>query len=279
MSEGEFVLETDIPVEGKPEVKEDPEKVDDSNAEVVPAKSDSVDEPEFNFLEEEKKIDPEPCQNFRLDAAASFGTCKCGHPKSKHGAKKENAAAAMVTRLKAKNSTVDQDDDDFKGIDGPCGKFRVDVAAKEFGSCKCGYKRAAHITVGKNNAEKALERLKSTSKLDEWRKQSIVDGPCQDFKTDTSAKEFGTCYCGYKKDEHKAKEQNAAALMLQNLKKKNKEKHEKEDLLAKGVVEEEIPEEPQDPVDTLTTQENAAEEPKTKKKKKDKKKGKNCVIC
>eukprot|EP00924_Labyrinthula_sp_SR-Ha-C_P016812 snap_masked-scaffold_6-processed-gene-15.61-mRNA-1 protein AED:0.36 eAED:0.36 QI:0/-1/0/1/-1/1/1/0/236 len=221
----------------------------------------------------------EPCHNFRLDTtSAAFGMCKCGFPRAQHGLKRENKAASMLTNLKHKNDErrkgTSNDYDISEPGDRACNKFRLDVSASEFGMCKCGYKRAEHEGEKENKAKAALDRLKA-SNADQVKDVIATDGPCNNYRVNVSAAEFGTCHCGYKKEEHKKKEVNVAAQMLANMKEKNQKKNEVADLEALGIVDDE-PEETPEEVAALEKAEQAAEDTKPQEKKKKKKKG--CTI-
>jgi hypothetical protein len=59
------------------------------------------------------------CANFRVDVtAAKFGTCKCGHLQADHKAKEEDAAAAMLRKLKEKNASKNEIADALAGGGG-----------------------------------------------------------------------------------------------------------------------------------------------------------------
>eukprot|EP00924_Labyrinthula_sp_SR-Ha-C_P016843 snap_masked-scaffold_6-processed-gene-16.30-mRNA-1 protein AED:0.10 eAED:0.14 QI:0/-1/0/1/-1/1/1/0/241 len=224
-------------------------------------------------METDVREETEPCNNFRLDTtSAAFGMCKCGFPKAQHGLKKENRASEMLTRLKNNNKdsfATKNSIDLIEPGDSACNKFRLDVSASEFGMCKCGYKRAEHEGEKENKAKAALDRLKA-SNADQMKDLIPTDGPCNNYRVDVSAAEFGTCHCGFKKEDHKKKEVNVAAQMLANMKEKNQKKNEIADLEAIGIVDDE-PEETPDEVAQLTKVEEVAGEdakPQQKKKKK-----------
>lgn len=260
----------------KDEPETEPEKQEEKKQDTVPKNevaSPTRREPSPSFKERAKKK-PEPCSVFSLDVVAGFGICKhCGHTKASHGQKKTNKAAELLTNLRVKNSITAEDEGDYiSKSSGPCGKFRLDVTASEFGTCKCGFKQKDHNQKEINKAQQALERLKS-SNLDKYRDSAMsADGPCDNYRVDVAASEFATCLCGYKRDDHIKKEENKASKLLRNLKEKNKEKHEKEAKLAAGIVEEEVKGD-EEVVEDLTKEEIKAETPSPVKAKKE-----NCCV-
>jgi len=179
-----------------------------------------------------KKRAERPCNHYRVDTqAAKFGDCVCGWPKLDHAKKKENKASLA---LKSLRKTV-TDKDPVSTSDGPCSHFRVDVTAEKFGTCKCGYHQSEHKAKGENPARLALKSLKSAKNVAPIEK---TGQPCNNYVENLSATAFQTCRCGHPKAAHVQKEEDAAAVMLRNLKEKNKARHEKEDRLAAGLPDE-----------------------------------------
>mmetsp|Transcript_6643 Transcript_6643/g.8660 ORF Transcript_6643/g.8660 Transcript_6643/m.8660 type:complete len:250 (-) Transcript_6643:222-971(-) len=102
----------------------------------------------------------------------------------------------------------------------PCSNFRIDTT-KTFGLCKCGWAKTDHTEKEENKAAQALRNLRAKSAKYNDDDYMSVDGPCNKYRVDTSAAEFGTCKCGYKQADHKAKVENKASLALKSLKSKN----------------------------------------------------------
>mmetsp|Transcript_9994 Transcript_9994/g.28269 ORF Transcript_9994/g.28269 Transcript_9994/m.28269 type:complete len:142 (-) Transcript_9994:68-493(-) len=102
--------------------------------------------------------------------------------------------------------------------------------------CKCGYHQTEHQAKGANKAAEALNRLKAGSKANLSNDHTPINGgACGNFAVDPAAKEFGTCYCGFKKGDHVEREEDPAAAMLRRLKEKNAKANERADQLAAGV--------------------------------------------
>lgn len=182
----------------------------------------------------------QPCNNYRVDLTATgFAICKCGFPRDAHITKEENKAAQALRNLKMKNSQrINVNDVDWSNGEGKaCKNYRVDVNAENFGDCVCGFPKDAHVDRGENNAAKALKKLRSTqSAKDNFRPRT--GKPCNNYKVDLNAENFGDCLCGFPKEAHIQKEENNAAKLLKKLKEKNELKHQMDDLKAEGRSEE-----------------------------------------
>merc|ERR1712039_916659 len=96
---------------------------------------------------------------------------------------------------------------------------KADVEAAEFGTCKCGHPRDAHIAKTENKAAAELEKLKRKSTTG-----TKTAEPCKDYKADVKAAIFGTCLCGHPKEAHGEKEMNHAESALNAMKEKNAQK-------------------------------------------------------
>mmetsp|Transcript_5308 Transcript_5308/g.9433 ORF Transcript_5308/g.9433 Transcript_5308/m.9433 type:complete len:348 (+) Transcript_5308:152-1195(+) len=145
--------------------------------------------------------------------------------------KKENNASKALRGLKASGATNEKQDE-------PCGEFRADTTASSFGLCKCGHKQADHKEKVVNPARDALKslKIKNSTKSIVTREKGKV---CTDFKIDPAAAEFGTCLCGFKKADHEAREENAAAGMLRKLKERNQSIRAQETQLAAPLPQDE----------------------------------------
>uniref|UniRef100_A0A7S2RW43 Uncharacterized protein n=1 Tax=Mucochytrium quahogii TaxID=96639 RepID=A0A7S2RW43_9STRA len=193
--------------------------------------SDSEDEEEVQVEIKKEKAD-QPCKNYKVDTTAGkFGQCECGWKKSDHLEKKENNASKALRGLKASGATNEKQDE-------PCGEFRADTTASSFGLCKCGHKQADHKEKVVNPARDALKslKIKNSTKSIVTREKGKV---CTDFKIDPAAAEFGTCLCGFKKADHEAREENAAAGMLRKLKERNQSIRAQETQLAAPLPQDE----------------------------------------
>mmetsp|Transcript_7352 Transcript_7352/g.9321 ORF Transcript_7352/g.9321 Transcript_7352/m.9321 type:complete len:233 (-) Transcript_7352:624-1322(-) len=186
---------------------------------------------ETSFLDK----DPAPCKNFRIDTTKTFGHCKCGWMKADHEEKEMNKAAQALQNLRQKSSKWEPVDN-VNGA-GPCLNYRVDTAAEEFGTCKCGYKQADHKEKLENKASMALKSLKSKNAS----RNSRIKGSkaCDNYRVDTAAENFGDCLCGFPKGAHVEKGENAGARALRLLKEKNEAKNRQADLKAQGIALEE----------------------------------------
>merc|ERR1712039_629911 len=128
-----------------------------------------------------------------------------------------NKAAAELERLRNKSAAgVNKDE--------ACNDYQADVAAAEFGTCKCGHPKEAHIAKAENKAATELERLKRKSTTG-----ARTAEPCNDYKADVNAATFGTCLCGHPKEAHGEKEMNHAESALIAMKEKNAQKRAAEE--------------------------------------------------
>jgi hypothetical protein len=98
---------------------------------------------------------------------------------------------------------------------GACDDYRVDVAAGEFGTCKCGFKKAEHSTQAQKAAPSAPRQKRATIAAGAVMQQKLAggssgSGTCEEFRVDMVAGEFGMCVFGFKKAEHSAQPQTAA---------------------------------------------------------------------
>lgn len=177
-----------------------------------------------------------PCNVYRVDLTATgFAICKCGYPRDAHVEKQENRASMALKNLQKKNV---RNESGFSNGEGkPCKVYRVDVSAANFGDCKCGFPKDAHVEKDMNNAAKALKKLRSTqSAKDNFRPRT--GKPCNNYKVDMTAEVFGTCLCGFAKEDHIEKEENHAAQALRKLKEKNALVNKANDLKAEGADDE-----------------------------------------
>lgn len=109
----------------------------------------------------------------------------------------------------------------------PCQNFRLDTTAG-FGMCKCGHPKAAHKEKEKNKAAEMLSKLKEKNKRELDNLEGIVepdDGPCNKFRVDTTANEFGMCKCGFTRNDHSSQATNKAKQALDRLKSSNLDKY------------------------------------------------------
>lgn len=87
--------------------------------------------------------------------------------------------------------------------------------AAEFGQCRCGFPKQAHLAEGENKAAAALRELRqSTQKVPDLTSEKVEfqqAEPCSMYTIDTTAM-FGQCVCGHPKDKHFAKAENKAAI-------------------------------------------------------------------
>lgn len=176
-----------------------------------------------------------PCQNYRVDLTATgFAICKCGYPRDAHGEKQENRASQVLSNFRKTQTSAGGGDSLSNGSGKPCKLYRIDVTAQRFGDCKCGFPKDAHVEKDMNNAAKALKKLRSTqSAKDNFRART--GKPCDNYKVDTTAENFGTCLCGFPKDDHVEKEKNPALKAKEELEKRNEERKRIEDMKAMGI--------------------------------------------
>lgn len=77
------------------------------------------------------------CGSYRLDLSGkNFGDCVCGFSKAAHEAKGEpcDVAGAVTEAIEEKGPAAE-----------PCGEYRLDLSGKNFGDCKCGHPKSAHL--------------------------------------------------------------------------------------------------------------------------------------
>merc|ERR1712166_458180 len=146
------------------------------------------------------------CGNYRVDPAAKeFGACLCGHTKQAHDAIVQNAGEAALEALNAKGKPVDHAKHKRTASGGACGDFRLDTKTTgAFGSCLCGHPKQAHVTLGEDNAAKALRELKSKNKrksVDAYNHDGS-NGPCKNYVLDMGGVNFGDCKCSHSKNTH-----------------------------------------------------------------------------
>jgi len=133
---------------------------------------------------------------------------------------------------KRPHSEVDASDSSARGKRA-CDAYEVNLAATEYGMCKCGFKKNEHVqSAAYRAAPRALGAVYHPEvKVPEKKPISLVDTsspmhpsaetqedesteskavPCDAFEVDLQAKEFGTCKCGFKKAQHSKSAQLAA---------------------------------------------------------------------
>jgi broad specificity phosphatase PhoE len=76
----------------------------------------------------------------------------------------------------------------------PCGNFEIDLQAAAFGSCKCGYLKAAHMFRYDGPS-------RSVNKAQFIPVQKEASNACGNFEIDVHGS-FGSCKCGFLKAEH-----------------------------------------------------------------------------
>jgi hypothetical protein len=92
-----------------------------------------------------------------------------------------------------------------------CSQYQADVLAAEFGQCKCGYPKQAHISEGENKAAAALRALRSSERDPSLMVCGPCSKPCSNYTVDVGATTFGQCLCGHPKEAHISKVENKAA--------------------------------------------------------------------
>jgi hypothetical protein len=85
----------------------------------------------------------------------------------------------------------------------PCDHYRIDMQAKEFGRCVCGWAKMAHS----NEAlSKKVSEPKSPKKVDEeeLRRRMSQKGycACERYEVNLLSDSFGECICGQPKAAH-----------------------------------------------------------------------------
>jgi hypothetical protein len=110
-----------------------------------------------------------------------------------------------------------------------CEAYDVDLAATEYGMCKCGFKKSDHVqsaafraaprplasayhpeskpiekkpVVLVDQRSASLASVPSVAAPEEEHGEDDGKHPCDAFDVDLLAKEFGTCKCGFKKSAH-----------------------------------------------------------------------------
>lgn len=79
----------------------------------------------------------QPCSNYRLDMAGkSFSDCKCGFSKAAHEALKNEICKDVPSDSMPEESS--------EMAAQPCSNFRLDIAGKSFGDCRCGFPKSEH---------------------------------------------------------------------------------------------------------------------------------------
>ena len=102
----------------------------------------------------------------------------------------------------------------------PCSNYRLDMAAAQFGNCKCGFSKAAHgLSSGTVQQRKDTPpTLDGTSAEQTITSRGIATTPCNDFALDMKASTFGQCICGHVRAKHHAKKaQTESQQALQSL--------------------------------------------------------------
>jgi hypothetical protein len=124
-----------------------------------------------------------PCNSYEVDLhAPTFGTCVCGHPKSRHGKESEDQKAnrflnlqrtASATKREGQNNTSSPGG---SGNDGgnvvidetpketPCDNFRINLKATGFNICYCGHPKSAHGAKMNNKGTSARDMFKNMEK-------------------------------------------------------------------------------------------------------------------
>jgi len=83
----------------------------------------------------------------------------------------------------------------------PCNRYRVNVAADNFGDCLCGWAKGEHSTgafLSEIKKGKRVDSFELRSKMEKKEKQA-----CDEYRIDMQAVNFGDCICGRPKIEHK----------------------------------------------------------------------------
>jgi len=141
-----------------------------------------------------------PCSQYRLDVAGqNFGDCKCGFSKAAHEARQSEEENCVT----APSDPVPEESSAPESAEGPaakpCSQYRLDVAGKSFGDCKCGFSKAAH------EAQKAEEKdtapVCSPCTMPEETSETATE-PCSNYRLDVAGKNFGDCKCGFPKSAH-----------------------------------------------------------------------------
>ena len=84
----------------------------------------------------------------------------------------------------------------------PCDNYRVDIHAAKFGTCVCGWSRAAH---SKGALQKAASKVDFKRKDSEELRKEFVQREkvvCPKFVVDMNASVFGMCVCGQLRADH-----------------------------------------------------------------------------
>lgn len=108
----------------------------------------------------------------------------------------------------------EREEEDRSNEPRACEAFEVDLAAREFGTCKCGFKKQDHIQ-GYRAGPRAIAQPSAFSHDPSPRRSSLGSetedssaattaavAACDSYVIDMSAAEFGTCKCGQKKTSH-----------------------------------------------------------------------------
>jgi len=84
-----------------------------------------------------------------------------------------------------------------------CGYYHLDMKSAKFGACHCGHAKSEHATlVDAAVAKKYWDEKDKPPPPPEVEVVEYEQGACDHFKVNTSASEFGTCECGFKKADH-----------------------------------------------------------------------------
>ena len=88
----------------------------------------------------------------------------------------------------------------------PCSTYTLDMHAKQFGNCKCGFSKNAHGAV-------TIQARKSTSPdvVLNITAQGKQNEPCSNFQLDMKADTFGQCLCGHLRTKHGPKKKDTAS--------------------------------------------------------------------
>jgi hypothetical protein len=116
-----------------------------------------------------------------------------------------------------------------------CANYQADVLAVDFGQCKCGYPKQAHVIASENKAAAAKRALRSSTRD----VPKLQCEPCSEYVVDVSASTFGHCYCGHPKEAHLCKSENPAEAALRVMKENNAGKtilHEESDPKTENAV-------------------------------------------
>jgi len=127
----------------------------------------SAEKPSAAVVEEEMEEDAPPpvprektavpCNEYETDVyAADFGVCLCGHPKKAHNSSSAAKGPSYAQRTPSKRAVEASAPTDG----GVCFNYAIDVTAKDFGTCVCGYPKAAHnaSASGGTNKFKAMAK-------------------------------------------------------------------------------------------------------------------------